>query len=70
MYMPMNLLRRRDVSAMTGLPRSTLYAAVKAGTFPKSVAIGKRSVAWRSDEIEAWISQRRGRDNLGGASGQ
>lgn len=58
----MNLLRRREVSAMTGLPRSTLYAAIRTGKFPKAVALGERSVAWRSDEIEAWINERRKKD--------
>jgi len=54
----MTLLRRRAVSAMTGLPRSSLYAAIKARRFPKAVQIGPRSVAWRSDEVEAWINAR------------
>lgn len=43
---------------MTGLPRSSLYAAIKARRFPKAVQIGPRSVAWRSDEVEAWINAR------------
>lgn len=54
----MKLLRRKAVCAMTGLSRSTLYAAMKKGEFPKAVAIGKRAVAWRSDEVEAWIEER------------
>ena len=54
----MTLLRRHAVTAMTGLPRSTLYLAIRKGQFPKPVAIGTRSVAWRSDEVEAWINER------------
>lgn len=54
----MKLLRRRDVSAITGMPRSTLYAAMKEGRFPKAIRLGKRSVAWRLDQIEAWINAR------------
>jgi len=43
---------------MTGLGRSSLYNGVAAGTFPSPVAIGTRSVAWVSDEVDAWIESR------------
>lgn len=54
----MKLLRRHAVTELTGLPRSSLYAAIKANKFPKAVVIGKRAVAWRSNEVEAWIEAR------------
>lgn len=41
--------------AMTGLPKSTLYDYLAAGTFPAPLKIGKRAVAWRLGEVEAWI---------------
>jgi hypothetical protein len=38
------ILRRRDVQAMTGLPCSSLYAAIAAGSFPKPIPLGRRVV--------------------------
>lgn len=57
----MKLLRRQTVSDMTGMPRSTIYAAIKQGRFPRPVVLGVRAVAWRSEDIEAWINERRTR---------
>jgi prophage regulatory protein len=54
----MELLRRATVEAKTGLSRSTLYAAMAAGRFPKPVKLGENSVAWIADEVEAWIKAR------------
>jgi prophage regulatory protein len=58
----MRLLRGRDLygpNGVTGMSRSTFYLAVKDGTFPAPVALGKRSVAWNSDSVEEWICSRK-----------
>jgi prophage regulatory protein len=52
------IVRISDVVAQTGLPRSSLYAQVKLGRFPKPVKLGARSVGWRVQDIEAWIATR------------
>jgi prophage regulatory protein len=57
------LLRRPEVERLTGLSRSCIYkrmASKEAGanSFPKPIPLGGRLVAWRSDDIEAWIQQR------------
>ena len=52
------LARRRQVEQLVQLSRSTIYAAVKAGTFPAPVRIGARAVAWRVSEIEQWLEAR------------
>lgn len=52
------LLRRPEVEARTGLARSTIYAAMSAGTFPRPVKIGARAVAWRSADIAQWLESR------------
>lgn len=51
-------LRRDAVETLTGLSRSAIYAAMRAGTFPEPVRIGKSAVAWRACEIEEWQSAR------------
>lgn len=53
-----SLLRLPVVRARTGLSRSSIYARVAAGTFPRPIAIGPRAVAWPSDAIDAWIGER------------
>ncbi len=53
---PITILRRQQVEARTGFPRSTLYAKIKAKEFPAPVALGARSVGWLESEVEAWIS--------------
>jgi prophage regulatory protein len=55
---PPVILRRKQVEARTCLPRSSLYAAIKAGTFPAPISLGEKSVGWLSHEIDAWISSR------------
>ena len=52
------LLRRQLVEQVTGLPTSSLYAAMKAGQFPKPVNISPRRVAWREADVNAWIASR------------
>ena len=51
----MRLVRLSAVKEITGLSRSTIYADP---TFPKSVKIGDRAVAWVEDEILAWVDAR------------
>lgn len=52
------LVRRRQVEQLVQLSRSTIYAGVKAGTFPAPVRLGIRAVAWRLFEVEAWVEAR------------
>lgn len=52
------LLRLPAVMRETGLSRSSIYAAIKEGRFPRPVRIGKRAVAWRAEEIAAWRDTR------------
>ena len=43
------------VISRVGLSRSTIYAWIAAGRFPRQVALGAGSVGWREAEIDAWI---------------
>lgn len=52
------ILRRPEVEAHTGLSRSTIYAWMKEGTFPKPVKLGARLVGWMDTDIEAWVDAR------------
>jgi prophage regulatory protein len=50
------ILRRHAVEEMVGIGRSTLYAWVANGTFPKPVRLGVRAVGWRESEIVKWLA--------------
>ena len=52
---PRRLLRIHDVTATTGLSRSTIYRQMKAGTFPAQVRASARVVAWRREDIDTWL---------------
>ncbi len=52
------ILRRPEVEARTGLSRSTLYAQMADGAFPKPVRLGRRAVGWRETDIVAWLESR------------
>lgn len=52
------ILKLPEVMATTGLSRSSIYAFIKVSEFPQQINLGKRSVGWLSDEIEAWLSRR------------
>ena len=45
------------VEKLTGLSRSTIYARIKDGTFPRPVPLGERAVAWLETEISEWQQQ-------------
>jgi prophage regulatory protein len=52
------LVRLPEVRFLTGLGKSSIYDAVKAGTFPQAVRVTEYAVAWRKSQIDAWIAQR------------
>ena len=56
--MAITVLRLPVVMARTGLSRSTIYAKIAAGKFPKPINLGARAVGWIADEIEAWLIAR------------
>ena len=59
------ILRRPAVEAMVGIGRSTLYAWVADGDFPRPVRLGTRAVGWRESDIHAWLASRKPTDEIG-----
>ncbi len=51
-------LRRKQVEALTGYSRSSIYDKMKVGDFPKAVKIGPKAVRWLESEISAWMNAR------------
>lgn len=52
------VLKLPDVMAVTALSRSSIYAFIKEGSFPKPIPLGARAVGWVFDEIESWLKKR------------
>ncbi len=53
------ILRLRDVINLTGLSRSTIYAEIAKGNFPRQISLtGKRRVGWHESSIIKWIKSR------------
>ena len=52
------LVRLKEVQHRVGLGRSTIYRWMAEGRFPKPLQLGSHAVAWKQDEIDAWIAQR------------
>ena len=54
------LLRLRSILAPEGpipVSRSTWYAGIKDGRFPKPIKLGARVSVWRAEDIQALIKQ-------------
>jgi len=49
------LIKIKTVIELTGLSRATVYRKMEDGTFPKSVKLSTRAIAWHKSDIEAWI---------------
>ncbi len=52
------VLRRPAVERITGLSRSTIYAMIASGDFPKPIKLGKRAVGWSEADLALWLESR------------
>ncbi|HBX37872.1 MAG TPA: transcriptional regulator [Pseudohongiella sp.] len=58
--MTTKLMKNNEVLSKCAVSKSTMYRLIRKGEFPAPVSLtGCRAVAWRADEIETWISNRR-----------
>ena len=54
---PVNLMRLPEVMGAVGIRgKATIYRWIKAGIFPKPVALGPRLRAWRRADIEHYLA--------------
>ena len=52
------IVRLPEVRAISGLSRSSIYAHVRHGLFPRPILLGRRMVGWRESEVAAVIAAR------------
>lgn len=50
-------IKHKTVKDITGLSSSEIYRRIAAGTFPKQIILGPKSVAWIESEVVAWCDQ-------------
>jgi prophage regulatory protein len=50
---------RRRVNPIVPVAPPTISRWVKAGAFPRPVALGPNLVAWRGSDLNAWIAAKR-----------
>jgi len=55
MQTPSKLIRIGEVSSITTLAKSTIWAKVANGGFPKPIKLGTNVSVWRESDIAAWI---------------
>ena len=53
------LLTSKQLTAETGISRSTIYRLLQNGAFPKPIRIGPRAMRWLESDIKAWIVERK-----------
>jgi prophage regulatory protein len=51
------IIRLPEVKRRTARSRSEIYRAMHAGTFPRAVKLGSRSVGWVEDEIDEYVDK-------------
>ena len=51
-------LRLPEVLSYVGLSKSTVYGLMRRDDFPKPIRLARRAIAWRKDDLDAWIDAR------------
>jgi prophage regulatory protein len=52
------ILRLPEVRKRVGLGRSSVYALIQRGEFPRPIRLSQRAVGWCAAEVEQWIAER------------
>lgn len=50
-------IKRQSVEFISGLSCTEIYRRIAAGTFPKQITLGPKSVVWIESEIHAWCDE-------------
>ncbi|WP_040727655.1 AlpA family transcriptional regulator [Thiomicrorhabdus sp. Kp2] len=53
------IYRLKALVSELGLSKTTIYALIKEGQFPKPVSLTARSVGWKAEDIEEWLNSRK-----------
>lgn len=50
------LMKIGDVEAYLGIKKSSIYRAIKEGTFPPPIQLTPNTSRWRRSEVEAFVT--------------
>ncbi len=53
-----NIARPRDLPALTGLSKTTIWRLERAGNFPQRIQLSIGAVGYLISEIQAWLDSR------------
>ncbi|MCY1462530.1 Prophage CP4-57 regulatory protein (AlpA) [compost metagenome] len=52
------LLRLPTVCMLVGLSKSQVYRLIRSNQFPAPVRLGANSVAWPTEQVDAWVREK------------
>lgn len=52
------VLRWWQLKERIPISHSRVYCMMNEGTFPRTISLGERSVAWLESEIDEWLQER------------
>jgi prophage regulatory protein len=55
---PSDLIRIKEVMAMTGVSRTFIHKYRKEGDFPEPIHLSSKSIAWVRSSVEKWIHRK------------
>ncbi|MDX2370953.1 MAG: AlpA family transcriptional regulator [Colwellia sp.] len=55
---PSDLIRIKEVMAMTGVSRTFIHKHRKNGNFPEPIHLSSKSIAWVRSSVEEWIQSK------------
>ncbi|UIJ74291.1 AlpA family transcriptional regulator [Aurantimonas sp. HBX-1] len=61
------ILSIRQVRAIVGLSRSTIWRLCRSGDFPNSITLSPGRVGWSEQAVRAWITQKMEPDRVMGS---
>jgi len=53
-----NIARPRDLPALTGLSRTTIWRLERSGDFPKRIRLSAGAVGYKMADIQTWLDSR------------
>jgi prophage regulatory protein len=56
--MQKRLYRVTELSNMLSIGKSTIWAWVKEGRFPKPIQISSRMTVWTEDDLQCWLNEK------------
>ena len=62
------LLRLVEVERVVGFKKSTIYALMRNGQFPRAIKVTSRCCAWAESAVLQWVQDRIGAADASGAS--